>query len=329
VLTGGSAAATPKPAPAPVLGGAATVTLVTGDVVRMGGPTEVDVTAAHGRERTGFRTQTDVDGDVYVIPDDAQAGVTSGKLDRHLFDVTELAAHGYGDREDIPLIVDYPGATPRLAGARAVRQLPSLSAVAVSANRDGAYWPSIRDSAKKVWLDGPVQASLDHSVPQIGAPEAWAAGYTGAGTTVAVLDTGIDVTHPDLDDAVTAAQDFTGSASGTDDHYGHGTHVASIITGSGDASGGRYKGVAPDAHLMNGKVLDETGSGYDSWVIAGMEWAARARAVSTSPPPSGPTCPRRPRAWHSASSRGRTRTTSRSRRPSRTRTRAPRRSPWT
>jgi subtilisin family serine protease len=45
-------------------------------------------------------------------------------------------------------------------------------------------------------------------VPQIGAPEAWSGGHTGAGTTVAVLDTGIDATHPDLDDAVVGAQDF-------------------------------------------------------------------------------------------------------------------------
>jgi subtilisin family serine protease len=110
-------------------------------------------------------------------------------------------------------------------------------------------------------------------VPQIGAPEAWAAGHTGAGATVAVLDTGIDVTHPDLAGAVVGARDFTGGGS-EDDRHGHGTHVASIITGAGDP----YRGVAPDAELLNGKVLDDFGGGQESWIIAGMEWAAASGA---------------------------------------------------
>ena len=50
--------------------------------------------------------------------------------------------------------------------------------------------------------------------------------------------------------------------------------MASTVAGSGAASGGQYKGVAPGAKLLNGKVLDDTGSGHDSGIIAGMEWAA-------------------------------------------------------
>ena len=56
--------------------------------------------------------------------------------------------------------------------------------------------------------------------------------------------------------------------------YGHGTHVASIAAGTGAKSGGKYKGVAPGAKLLNGKVLDDDGYGDDSGIIAGMEWAA-------------------------------------------------------
>jgi subtilisin family serine protease len=266
------AAEPPAGTPAALPGSVSTVTLVTGDVVTLGGPAGTDVVAARGREHIGFRTYTDVDGDLNVIPEDALAGVASGQLDPRLFDVSELARSGYGDkdREDVPLIVDYPGATPRVAGAQAVRELPSTSAVALRADKSPAFWPTARASAKKIWLDGPVKATLDRSVAQIGAPAAWAAGHTGEGATVAVLDTGIDATHPDLDDAVVGAQDFTASASGTADRFGHGTHVASIITGSGD----RYQGVAPDAKLLNGKVLDDGGGGYESWIIAGMEWAA-------------------------------------------------------
>ncbi|MFL6122259.1 S8 family peptidase, partial [Actinophytocola sp.] len=255
-----------------------TVTLLTGDKVTLGGATGVDVHAAPGRAHVSFFTSKDEQGDTHVIPEDALSLVSSGKLDPRLFDVTELVRDRYDDasRRTLPLIVDYKGRTPRAAGARVTRELPGMSAAAVSAERSTTFWATARN-AEHVWLDGPVKASLDHSVPQIGAPAAWAAGYTGAGSTVAVLDTGIDATHPDLSDAIVGAKNFTDSDS-DDDHFGHGTHVASIITGSGAASGGKYKGVAPDAKLLNGKVLDDFGGGLESWIIAGMDWAAHSGA---------------------------------------------------
>ena len=274
VLTSGPATAAPAAGAATTPGAADTVTLVTGDVVTLGGPRGVDVAAARGREHIGFHGYTDVDGDVHVIPEDALSLVSAGRLDPRLFDVTGLARSGYGDRGDLPLIVDYPGATPRAAGVRAVRELPSVSAVAMRAEKSPSFWATARTSADRIWLDGPVRASLAHSVPQIGAPAAWTAGYTGAGTTVAVLDTGVDTTHPDLADAVTESRDFTESESGADDRFGHGTHVASIITGAGEVN----KGVAPDAKLLNGKVLDDSGFGAESSVIAAMEWAAGSGA---------------------------------------------------
>ncbi|MFJ3404113.1 S8 family serine peptidase [Promicromonospora sp. NPDC090134] len=129
------------------------------------------------------------------------------------------------------------------------------------------------DAVGYVWLDQPVRASDADSMPQIGAPEAWDAGYTGEGVTVAVLDSGIDATHPDLDEVVVGERDFTGKGDVTDG-AGHGTHVASILAGSGEASGGVNQGVAPDADLLVGKVLDDDGFGELSGVIEGMEWAA-------------------------------------------------------
>nr|WP_246401013.1 S8 family serine peptidase [Jiangella mangrovi] len=117
----------------------------------------------------------------------------------------------------------------------------------------------------------------------IGAPEAWDAGFDGTGTTVAVLDTGIDAEHPDVAGRISEQQDFTGGGTPVDRH-GHGTHVAATVAGSGAGSDGARRGVAPGADLMIGKVLDDGGSGQDSWVIAGMEWAARngADVVSMS-----------------------------------------------
>ena len=115
---------------------------------------------------------------------------------------------------------------------------------------------------ERIWLDGVVHASLDESVPQVGAPEVWAEGFDGSGVTIAVLDTGIDETHPDVAGRVIAAENFSTSPEVTDLH-GHGTHVASIAAGNGAASDGQFTGVAPRADLVNAKVLDDTGQGSE------------------------------------------------------------------
>ncbi|MGI5500032.1 S8 family serine peptidase [Lentzea sp. CA-135723] len=268
------ATAAPVAPPAPD-GEGRLVTLVTGDqVVLTGG--HARVRPAQGRENIGFITRTDPDGDVNVTPFDALGMLRNGQLDPRLFNVTELLGTGYGDadRADIPLIVTQP----RTLTARTVRDLPSIGGAAVVAAKDTAFWKT-RD-ATRIWLDGPVKAVLDRSVPQIGAPAAWQAGLTGQGVTTAILDTGIEPSHPDLTDAVVEAKDFTGSASGTVDKHGHGTHVASVVTGDH----AQYKGVAPDTKLLVGKVLNDAGSGTESGIIAGMEWAATsgARVINMS-----------------------------------------------
>ena len=111
-------------------------------------------------------------------------------------------------------------------------------------------------------------------MPQIGAPAAWQAGFDGTGVTVGVLDTGIDASHPDFAGQLAEVRDFTGG-NDPSDAVGHGTHVASTIAGSGAASGGRYRGVAPGAKLLVGKVC-ATNECQDSDIIAGMEWARAA-----------------------------------------------------
>jgi hypothetical protein len=119
--------------------------------------------------------------------------------------------------------------------------------------------------------------AVDVSVPLVGAPAAWAAGYSGGQVPVGVLDTGVDADHPDLAGAVAEAADFT-AAGDRVDRVGHGTHVASVIAGSGAASGGRYRGMAPDVRLYSGKVCDSTLC-TESAVLAGMQWAARDKGL--------------------------------------------------
>ncbi|MFE1833186.1 S8 family serine peptidase [Streptomyces sviceus] len=268
-----------------------TVTLVTGDRVLVGDRDRVSgVERAPGRKDVPFSIR-EVAGHTRVVPGDAELLLAQGKLDARLFDVTQLLKDGYDDagRSDVPLIVTFKGQkTPSMspfteAGARMGRTLPVVNGKSMRSvkKRTTDFWDTVTadrsGAVEKVWLDGRRKASLDRSVPQIGAPAAWAAGYDGTGVKVAVLDTGVDTSHPDLADQVVEAKDFSGS-DGTGDKFGHGTHVASTVAGTGAKAGGKYKGVAPGAKILNGKVLDDTGFGSDSGIIAGMEWAVAQKA---------------------------------------------------
>ncbi|MGP2440467.1 S8 family peptidase [Streptomyces sp. JW3] len=268
------------------------ITLITGDRVVV--DTKGRVTGlerAKGREHIPVQVRR-ADGHTLVIPADAARLVADGKLDQRLFDVTELnrAATRKAQKKGLKVIVGYQGspaatkADVRDAGTLR-RTLKSLNADAVQTARQDApdLWKAVTNGEQAaagiahVWLDGVREASLDTSVPQIGAPQAWAAGYDGKGVKIAVLDTGVDATHPDLKNQVVAAKNFSTSADATD-KYGHGTHVASIAAGTGAKGGGTFKGVAPGAQLLNGKVLSDDGYGDDSSILAGMEWAAEQGA---------------------------------------------------
>jgi serine protease AprX len=122
-----------------------------------------------------------------------------------------------------------------------------------------------------IYQDAPVHAFLNTSVPLIQVPRVWETGLTGEGVHIAIVDTGIDLHHPDFVGRIGGTADFTGE--GLLDRHGHGTHCASIAAGSGAADGGSYRGVAPKATIYAAKVLRSDGQGMMSDVMAGVEWA--------------------------------------------------------
>ncbi|MFX1565402.1 MAG: S8 family serine peptidase [Promethearchaeota archaeon] len=151
---------------------------------------------------------------------------------------------------------------------------------------------------QKIWTDIQVQLDLPqttlpatlqppngytHPKDAISANRLYDLGFNGSNTVVAILDTGIDTTHPDLDDMddnettndpkVVAQIAFTEGDPFPFDLNGHGTYCAGLVAGTGFASGGNYSGIAPGAQLMSAKVLLGDGTGYSSWIIRGIEWS--------------------------------------------------------
>src|SRR3954454_9723954 len=111
---------------------------------------------------------------------------------------------------------------------------------------------------------------------QIKAPGAWARGARGAGATIAVIDTGADLAHPDLQANLVPGADFVpdgGECAGPQDENGHGTHTAGIAAAVTN-NGVGVAGTAPDAKVMPLRALDADGSGEDAWIIAAIKHAA-------------------------------------------------------
>lgn len=174
-------------------------------------------------------------------------------------------------------------ATPRTTGRWLSLRLPK-SAIDALANS-----PNVEFIA----TDPPVASMMDMARPTAGQPSPLApeVQLTGAGVTVAVVDSGV-AAHPEIGTLIASA-DFVGTqgqlgmgepggfqmlpgdliaAPQSIDPNGHGTHVAGIVVGNGTHSGGRYAGVAPQASLVSVRVLDGEGRGQTSDVIAGLEW---------------------------------------------------------
>jgi subtilisin family serine protease len=122
----------------------------------------------------------------------------------------------------------------------------------------------------EVYPNNKYSALLEDSVSLTNTPTYWEQGFRGDGIKIAILDTGIDSDHPMLTGKVITAQDFMGD--NPEDFFGHGTHVAGIAAGKKVNNEG-FNGVAPNALLLNAKVLDNNGDGSTASILEGIYWA--------------------------------------------------------
>lgn len=130
---------------------------------------------------------------------------------------------------------------------------------------------------------------IPKGVEMIQAPKIWDQ-TKGKGITVAILDTGCDITHPDLKERIVGGRNFTNDDGGNtgvyNDYNGHGTHVAGTIAATQNNSG--VVGVAPEANLLIIKVLDKNGSGQYEWIINGINYAIEQKVDIISMSLGGP-----------------------------------------
>ena len=167
-----------------------------------------------------------------------------------------------------------------LGGFAPVRRFEHVPAVAGRLSRRALDALARDPNVSFIQVDGTGEGALTVSVPAIGADVAKAQFHvTGKGIRMAVLDTGVNATHPDLGSSVVATQHcFTRNAcppnnasegTSADDDHGHGSHVSGIVTSDGQVAGA---GFAPDVEIVAVKINDRNDSGFESDWVAGLDW---------------------------------------------------------
>ena len=162
-----------------------------------------------------------------------------------------------------------------------VRRFEYLPAIAMTVDAEALAAAKGYDQGVRVWRDWPVEPFLADSGPMVGADRAHGRGYTGKGTWVAVIDTGVDVDHPFIagrpiaeacfaDRCPNGRRRMVGAGAARPVHS-HGTHVAGIALGHGDD----MSGVAPEAGLIAINVFNPDGGARNSHIIAALDWLIR------------------------------------------------------
>src|SRR5258708_6554421 len=223
----------------------------------------------------------------------AQTSLQSNRPLKCSRDLMEKVNNGHGS--ELVRVIIQPAATSdtldstiEQSGGSSIRQfqnsrvrvatLPANAALALSARSDVSYVSLNRE----VRTLGHVSATSGADAVRTTSGTT-TSGLDGTGMGIAVLDSGIDTTHKAFLDKsnnlrVLVSEDFTGE-NRTDDPYGHGTHVAALAAGNGRISNGQYLGIAPNANLINLRVLNSQGSGTTSNVLRALDWVATNRSL--------------------------------------------------
>jgi len=197
--------------------------------------------------------------------------------------IVQKAGSGQSAEELVRLLAGEVTKDLRIINAFAA-ELP-VSEVERLARDPGVRWISFDATViRQGDPDEPIETGnlLNAYIWAIGADDVWAEGYQGSGVTVAVVDSGIrstfkgknsDLNYSDSNRSrVLHSESFSTDSTNVHDGFGHGTHVAGIIGGNGALSDGTYIGVAPRVNLLNIKVSDAYGAGYESDVVAALQW---------------------------------------------------------
>ena len=202
-----------------------------------------------------------------------------GKLDAALLTRAHFAHSTRKSRVIVRTVKGLPAAALIAEiGGVAGQHISALGAQVASVPDAGLDWLASRPEVAAVSLDRMVRDTMERTAKAIGSH--WVVerlGVDGAGIGVATIDSGVNASHPDLDGRVLHFADFVSEHAAPYDDYGHGTHVAGIIAGNGHDSNGARRGIAPGAHLVVLKALDNRGIGFTSNVIAAIEYAIEHR----------------------------------------------------
>src|SRR5438445_12820327 len=170
-------------------------------------------------------------------------------------------------------LIDGAAGFANAAGISALSLAPTVAFI----HHDATVGP--RPSAEPPEVAPPDQISGAYA-RVVKAHRVWELGIAGRGVTVAILDSGVaayaDLIEPE--NRILASVNFADQRLASDPG-GHGTHIAGIIAGNGSRSGGEFVGIAPQANVVDVRVLGSTGSGRISSVIRGIEWVLAHRAA--------------------------------------------------
>ena len=160
--------------------------------------------------------------------------------------------------------------------AARVATLPAQAAVNLAGRSDVSYVSLNRDVLPMGHLSSTTGADQVRSIGD-------GSSLDGTGIGIAIIDSGIDTDHRSFLDKsnsvrVVYSEDFTNEGR-TDDPYGHGTHVASLAAGNGRISNGAYVGIAPNASLINLRVLNSQGTGTTAYVLRALDWVASNKST--------------------------------------------------